>query len=155
MRKFTFITLMMIIGMSSVSFGNEKIYLCIPERGVDFGRTSDTIEKSVWSYYKWVVRTKDDNSEMVSVKRFGKDSFWCKVGEVIISGEYNTVRSGIGESIKGKNVLTCRQPHTKEEGGYTYFEFNLNLREMIFNSYWMNFDIGRMGFRYTGKCEEI
>ena len=32
MRKITFITLMMILGMSSVSFG--KSYLCITERGL-------------------------------------------------------------------------------------------------------------------------
>ena len=155
MRKITFITLMMILGMSSVSFGNEKIYLCIPDRGVDFGRTSDTIEKSVWSRYKYVVKTKDNNSEMVSVKEVGEDYFFCKSGEVLRGNMYKDVTSGVGESNKGKYVLSCRQPHTKEKGGYTQTEFNLNFGKMIFNSYWMNFDMTRIGYLYTGKCEEL
>ena len=155
MRKITFITLMMILGMSSVSFGNEKMYLCIPERGVDFGRDSDTIEKSVWSYYKYVVKTKDNNSEMVSVKRVGVDYFFCKSGEVLRGNMYKDVTSGVGESNKGEDVLSCRQPHTKEKGGYTQTEFILNLKEMYFRSYWMNFNIVKIGHLFTGKCEEL
>ena len=147
---------MMILGISSVSFGNEKMYLCIPERGVDFGRDSDTIEKSVWSSYKYVVKTKDNNSEMVSVKEVGKDYFFCKSGEVLRDNKlYLNITSGVGESIKGGYVLTCRHPHTREEGGHTQNEFNLNLRKMIFNSYFMYFNMVRIGYIHSGKCEEI
>ena len=155
MRKITFITLMIILGMSSVSFGNEKMYLCIPERGVNFGNTSDTIEKSVWFSYKYVVKTKDNNSEMVSVKEVGKDYFFCKSGEVLRDNMYLNITSGVGESIKGGYVLTCRHPHTREEGGHTQNEFNLNLRKMIFNSYFMYFNMVRIGYIHSGKCEEI
>ena len=145
----------MILGISSVSFGNEKMYLCIPERGVDFGRDSDTIEKSVWSSYKYIVKTEDNDSKMVSVKEVGKDYFFCKSGEVLRDNMYLNITSGVGESIKGGYVLTCRHPHTREEGGHTQNEFNLNLRKMIFNSYFMYFNMVRIGYIHSGKCEEI
>jgi len=156
MRKITFITLMMILGMSSVSFGNEKMYLCIPDKGVSLGGSSDSLDDSnELSGYKYIVKTEDDDSKMVSVKEVGKDYFFCKSGEVLRDNMYLNITSGVGESIKGGYVLTCRHPHTREEGGHTQNEFNLNLRKMIFNSYFMYFNMVRIGYIHSGKCEEI
>ena len=155
MRKITFITLMMILGMSSVSFGNEKSYLCEPTTGIFLGRSYIIQPSQQLSRVRFLVKTENNDSQMVSVKQINYNLFVCKVGEVIISGEYNTVRSGIGESLKGEYVLTCRQPHTEESGGYTQTEFNLNLTNMFFNFYTMNINQVRTGMIHNGKCEEI
>ena len=133
MRKFTFITFMMILGMSSVSFGKE--YLCIPTSGVFLMNVEqgNTLQPSnQLSGKSLIVKTEDNDSKMVSVKEVGKDYFFCKSGEVLRDNMYLNITSGVGESIKGGYVLTCRHPHTREEGGHTPNEFNLNLRKMIF-----------------------
>ena len=102
-----------------------------------------------------IVKTEDNDSKMVSVKEVGKDSYHCKVGEVLRDNSYNDVTSGVGESMKGEDVLTCRQPHTSSEGSYTQYEFNLHLRHMFFNSYYMSIRGIRVGHIRGGKCEEI
>jgi len=156
MRKFTFITLVMILGMSSVSFGKE--YLCIPTSGVFLMNVEqgNTLQPSnQLSGKSLIVKTEDNDSKMVSVKEFGRDSYHCKVGEVLRDNSYNDVTSGVGESMKGEDVLTCRQPHTSSEGSYTQYEFNLHLRHMFFNSYYMSIRGIRVGHIRGGKCEEI
>mgnify|MGYP000433349128 CR=1 FL=1 len=164
MRKFTFITLMMILGMSSVSFG--KSYLCIDESSSYISLKIDNSFKLYGKYesievvpIKYIIKTEDNDNRMVSVKKFGEGSYFCKDGE---EGEY---QGGITVSIKGGNFLTCRVPFKKEYGGHTYKEFNLDLKFMRFN-YYKNIDhTYNVNFEYTtftngvvskkGKCEEI
>jgi len=152
MIKFTFITLMMILGMSSVSFG--KSYLCITERGLFILPDENWLmdKKKGLDKNKILVKTEGNNRKMISVKFFGKDRYLCKVGEKLFEKGFGVI-SGVGESIKGGNFLTCRQPHTILEGGFTKVEFILNLKKRKFHFY--NLLEFRMGQTYSGKCEEI
>ena len=153
MRKFTFITLMIILGMSSVSFG--KSYLCIPERGTLLTPDKNYLvtKQSEFNKNKFLVKTDGNNRKMISVKYFGEDWYLCEVGEKDING--GKVFSGVGESIKGGDTLTCRQPHRSEEGGYTKQEFILDFKKNEFHYYSMNVTSMRMGSTYSGKCEEL
>ena len=152
MRKFTFITLMMILGMSSVSFG--KSYLCIPKKGTLLTPKVNILvtNQSDLNRKKFLVKTEGNNRKMISVKFFGKYRYLCKVGEKLFEKGFGVI-SGVGESIKGGNFLTCRQPHTILEGGFTKVEFILNLKKRKFHFY--NLLEFRMGQTYSGKCEEI
>ena len=154
MIKFTFITLMMILGMSSVSFG--KSYLCITERGLFILPDENWLmdKKKGLDKNKILVKTEGNNKKMISVKYFGDDVNYCMVGKVII--QKGIVISGVGESIKGGDYLTCRQPETSSEGGFTGVEFNLNIRTRVFNLYTMSLKRNlRLGMSIFGKCEEI
>ena len=150
MRKFTFITLMMILGMSSVSLG--KSYLCISEIGKFIDKSDGQYESSRITPKKIIIKTEDNDNRMVSVKKFGEGSYFCKDGE---EGEY---QGGINVSIKGGNFLTCRVPFKKEYGGHTYKEFNLDFRFLRFILF-TNFDNSKEGLFGNlveiGKCEEI
>ena len=150
MRKFTFITLMMILGMSSVSFG--KSYLCITELSHKFGFYDGKYLSGQLLERKFIIKTEDNDNRMVSVKKFGEGSYFCKDGE---EGEY---QGGINVSIKGGNFLTCRVPFKKEYGGHTYKEFNLDFRFLRFILF-TNFDNSKEGLFGNlveiGKCEEI
>ena len=155
MRKFTFITLLMILGISSVSFG--KSYLCIPSQMVVLNYEDRKIQivkedEIPLTTLKFLVKTEGNNRKMISVKTFGSDYYHCKVGEKQI--QYDRVWSGIGESIKGGDFLTCRHPHKILNGGYTKIEFNLNIKTKDFNSYSMDVRFG-FGRSFFGKCEEI
>ena len=156
MRKITFITLMMIFGMSSVSFG--KSYLCIPKKGTLLTPKVNILvtKQSDLNRSKFLVKTEGNNRKMISVKFFGEVWTICKVGEVYFEKGFG-VLSGVGESIKGGDILTCRQPHTSSNGGFTMNEFNLNIRKMEFNYYDMDLKSGdeRFGQTLSGKCEEI
>ena len=153
MIKFTFITLVMILGISSVSFGNS--YLCIPERGTLLSHNKNYIitKQSEFNKNKFLVKTYGNNRKMISVKFFGEDWYICKVGEKYIDG--GEVLSGVGESIKGGDTLTCRQPHRSEEGGYTKKEFILDFKKNQFHYYSMNVTSIKMGSIFSVKCEEI
>ena len=151
MRKFTFITLMMILGMSSISFG--KSYLCIPERGIFLTPDENWLitKKIVFDKNKFLVKTEGNNTKMISVKFFGADYYTCKVGEKYIEG--GKVYSGVGESIKGGDFLTCRQPHTSSNGGFTKDEFILDFKKREFH--WYSMLEFRRGQTLSGRCEEI
>ena len=155
MRKITFITLMMILGMSSVSFG--KSYFCLPTSGTTFLDDNFHIrninkDKLKGIDDKWLVKTEGNDRKMISVKFFGEDWYLCKVGEKYIDG--GKVWSGVGESIKGGDFLSCRQPHTSLNGGFTKNEFNLNFKTKVFYYYSMS-SLGRIGEVTFGRCEEI
>ena len=157
MMKFTILTLMMILGMSSVSFG--KSYLCIPERGTLLtpNKNHITTKQSEFDRNRFLVKTEGNNRKMISVKFFGESYYMCKVGEVYFEKGHG-ILSGVGESIKGGDFLTCRQPHTTSNGGYTQNEFNLNIKTKKFNFYNMEMKFGgddRFGQTFFGKCEEI
>ena len=157
MRKFTFITLMMILGMSSVSFGKE--YFCVSDIYSYFFFKDGKYKSEEYVPIKYIIKTENNDNRMVSVKEFGKDNYFCKEGG---GGTYG---GGKNVSIKGGNILTCRVPYIKEYGGHTFKEFNLDLKFMRFN-YYKNIDhTYNVNFEYTtftngvvskkGKCEEI
>ena len=152
MGKFTFLTLVIILGMSLVSFG--KSYLCIPERGVFFLPDDTWLikKKAVFDKNKFIVKTEGNNRKMISVKPFGADYYTCKVGEVIFEKGHG-VLSGVGESIKGGDFITCRQPHTSSNGGFTKDEFILDFKKRKFH--WYSMLEFRRGQTFSGKCEEI
>ena len=167
MRKITFITLMMILGMSSLSFGNEKMYLCFPTSRTTFLDDNTYVsninkDKLKGIDEKWLVKTEGNNRKMISVKPFGEKGIICVVGDKLMRG--GEVTSGTGESILGGNYLTCRQPHTFLNGGYTNIEFILNTKKNEFTSYTMNLEYiyndediqgGKGGMIVSGKCEKI
>ena len=88
---------------------------------------------------------------MIFVKPFGADYYTCKVGEKYIEG--GKVYSGVGESIKGGDFLTCRQPNTSLNGGFTKDEFILDFKKRKFH--WYSMLEFRRGQTFSGKCEEI
>ena len=137
MRKFTFITLLMILGMSSVSFG--KTYLCLSSNGILFtGNQYHNLPLENLNKLRFMVKTEGNNRKMISVKPFGEKGIICVVGDKLMRG--GEVTSGTGESILGGNYLTCRQPHTFLNGGYTNIEFILNTKKNEFTSYTMNLE---------------
>ena len=150
MRKITFITLVMILGMSSVSFG--KSYLCISEIGNTLYFIDGKYKNTGVIESKFVVKTEDNDNRMVSVKEFGKDNYFCK------DGGGGTYGGGKNVSIRGGNILTCRVPYIKEYGGHTKKEFILDLKFLRFDFY-QNFDNSKEPFfgniTLKGKCEEI
>ena len=157
MRKFTFITLMMILGMSSVSFGKE--YFCVSDIYSYFFFKDGKYKSKEYVPSKYIIKTEDNDNRMVSVKELGEDNYFCK------DGGGGTYGGGKNVSIRGGNILTCRVPYIKEYGGHTFKEFNLDLELMRFN-YYKNIDhTYNVNFEYTtftngvvskkGKCEEI
>jgi len=155
MNKFTFITLMMILGISSVSFG--KTYLCLPSNGILLtGNQYHNIPEPTLNENKFMVKTEGNNRKMISVKPFGEKGIICSVGEKLVRG--GKVTSGIGVSIKGGDYLTCRHPVLLKNGGYTNFEFILNIKKNEFTSYTMDLEFikgEKVGVIQSGKCEEI
>ena len=94
MKKFTFITLMMILGISSVSFG--KSYLCIPSQMVVLNYEDREVQivkedEIPLTTLKFLVKTEGNNRKMISVKTFGSDNYHCKVGEK----KFNTIEFGL------------------------------------------------------------
>ena len=159
MRKFTFITLMMILGMSSVSFG--KTYLCVSDINSYFFFKDGKYKSKEYVPSKYIIKTEDNDNRMVSVKELGEDNYFCK------DGGGGTYGGGKNVSIRGGNILTCRVPYIKEYGGHTYKEFNLDLELMRFNyyknvdhTYHLNYETFGVNFPNgsiykKGKCEEI
>ncbi|MDC0077773.1 hypothetical protein OAJ98_02180 [Deltaproteobacteria bacterium] len=170
MRKITFITLMMILGMSSVSFG--KTYLC----ETDFSRKIINLsnDKSKWEssdthFYKmFIVKTVGNEERILSVKPKGwkKNKYLCKDGENRGKDPFE----GVGVSIRGDDFLSCRVPYLIKYGGHTSSEFVLDLNvskpvesdrlKGVQFSLYENYNIGKI-YRtqsllvLTGKCEEL
>ena len=154
MKIVIFVALIMTLRDSTVSFG--KSYLCLPSIAAYL--SEDSVSVSDYSKNnsgdQILVKTEGNNKKMISVKYFGDDVNYCMVGKVII--QKGIVISGVGESIKGGDYLTCRQPETSSEGGFTGVEFNLNIRTRVFNLYTMSLKRNlRLGMSIFGKCEEI
>ena len=155
MRKITFLTLVMILGMSSVTFG--KSYLCITdeERNLILNPNERIIHED-----KFIVKTLGNDKSMISVKEFGKDYYKCLEGSEF---GYPTSDSVVEKntSIKGNTYLTCRTTYLKINGGHIQSEFVLDLERMIFINYFNNyrssspstltFSVGVT----KGKCEEV
>ena len=157
MSKITFITLMMILGMSSVSFG--KSYLCISEIGKFIDKSDGQYESSRITPKKIIIKTEDNDNRMISVKFFGKEYFICKDGQNGWDGEsLETLGSGMNVSTKGGHFLSCRVPYLKEYGGHIKIEFILNLEFMKFDYYHNSENIQMKNWGTSiikGKCEEI
>ena len=137
MKKFTFISLVMILGISSISFG--KSYLCLTSNGILLtGNQYHHIPEPTLNESKFMVKTEGNNRKMISVKPFGEKGIMCVVGDTISRG--GKVTSGIGVSIKGGDYLTCRHPVPLKNGGYTNIEFILNIKNNKFTAYTMNLE---------------
>ena len=144
MRKITFITLMMILGMSSVSFG--KSYLCTPyhyllddlkSRGKGEFRIIPT--KVLLEHTRFMVKTEGDEIQMKSVKLVGSKEYLCDVGKGSLSMKYFGYR-------------ICYNPLIGELTHPKSFEFSLDLRKMTFKSYSQK---GGTRIFSKGTCEEI
>ena len=154
MRKFIFITMVMILGMSSVSFGqvsqstNEKIYLC----ETDYHRKlvlmiptklqreiltdpDENLKNSdyMWStqhppnHKKFIVNTEGNDERIISVKINGGKTNLCLDGVMIQHTNKEWRYEGVGVSTKGGDFLSCRVPYLKKYGGHTMSEFVLDL----------------------------
>ena len=161
MKKFTFITLMMILGMSSVSFGKD--YFC--ESEVDQGflyskgkwkqHRLDKNDVSLNSF-KFIVKTKGNDEKIESVKYLGQKWYLCKDGTDDMKGG-SKIEHGKGESIKGNTFLSCNLKYLKSEGGHIKTEFVLDLKHMIFE-YYTNLTFSQSPWISQikkGSCEEI
>ena len=156
MRKIIFLTLVMILGMSSVSFGKE--YLCISEVGRLVTYTDE------WSVHeimlnKFIVKTERNDERMESVKFFDKDYYLCRDGTDVMDKNYKgKIDYEKGESIKGNTFLSCRLTFLKSSGSHVHTEFILDLEKMLFDFY-TNFSRSERSIRmtqiYKGKCSEI
>ncbi|MDC0077772.1 hypothetical protein OAJ98_02175 [Deltaproteobacteria bacterium] len=161
MNKFTFITLVMILGMSSVSFGKD--YLC--ESEVDQGFY---YSKGKWGQYRldkndntiksftFIVKTQGNDEKIESVKNIGDKHYLCKDGtDDMKSG--GKIEHRKGESVKGNTFLSCNLKYLKSEGGHIKTEFVLNLKHMIFEFY-QNLTLSQSPWITQikkGSCEEI
>lgn len=151
MKKIIFLTLVMIFGMSSVSFG--KSYLCLTDeqRTINLNKEHRIVQEE-----KFIVKTLGNDRSMISVKEFGQNWYVCREGSDSI---YTVHPSPVerGKSIRGDNFLSCRQTFIKIYGGHTHHEFILDLERMIFVFYWNSLrshSISSLGIT-TGKCSEI
>lgn len=148
MRKIIFLTLVMIFGVSSVSFGAK--YLCVSNKSAIIGTEGVTNTKRIG---KFLVITKCDpkcihqrGDYIYSVKSFGiKGKVWCKDNPTIKSPD--------------SLVLSCNE---KSKYGNTKVEFNMNFKPSDYISFQMfNSTFGkRMKSReysefWMGSCEEI
>ena len=110
MKKITFLTLVMILGMSSMSFG--KSYLCISEVGRIFDHNP---EVRIVPEEKYVVRTLGDDKKMISVQKFGETNFTCLEGSSRVFSNTDThTNVEKGESIKGNTLIICRSTYLKK-----------------------------------------
>ena len=133
MRKITFITLVMILGMTSVSFGKQ--FLC--KSKLAFGIRPDLCKNGEMGCWKvqgftaldFLVKTDALDSKIMSVYQIGeeenkKSNYLCVTQE---SSDYyhpNSTSSSVISETRGK-VLTCRRTRSGEKR--TYFEFNYEL----------------------------
>ena len=164
MRKIIFLTLVMILGISSVSFG--KRYFCKSKVGVavipTYGKnnTQEQREK-IWGLRvmgsdEFLVKTDKSDTKMLSVYSLGgsveekQQNHWCVTDK---SNEYYDIRDKSYLEIDSQTgrVLSCRRTIGGE--GRTYFEFNLELETMKFGS---NTIIGLdVQMTNRGLCQEI
>ena len=144
MKKITFLTLVMIFGMSSVSFGKE--YLCTPYRYLlddlkSGGKGEFRIipTKLLLEHTRFMVKTEDDEIMIKSVKQVGSKEYLCEVGKG-------------SQSIRHFGYRICHNPLVGKLGHPQSYEFSLDLRKMTFKSYSQ-----KRGTRILSKgiCEEI
>ena len=156
MRKITFLTLVMIIGMSSVSFG--KSYLCISDVGGIFHFTDGEWGLTDIKENKFIVKTEGNDERMESVKTFDKDYYVCRDGTDVMDKNFEgKIQHGKGKSVKGKTYLSCRLMYLQSFGGHIKTEFILDIKNMLFD-YYTNFTLRLKSFMtqiYKGKCSEI
>ena len=154
MRKIIFLTLVMIFGVSSVSFGAK--YLCVSNQSAIIGTEGVTNTKSIGKFLVVTkcldllgnidVKCKHRGDYIYSVKSFGiKGKVWCKDNKPIESPD--------------SKVLSCNE---KSKSGNTKVEFNMNFKSRDYYSFQMfNSEFGkRMKSReyfefWRGSCEEI
>ena len=146
MRKIIFITLMMILGMSSVSFG--KSYLCISDlqkmitfserkkKWIELKKPSDS------KYEKFILKTYKNDKGIKSFTLFGSKRDWCSGKGKVTSESYVKVGKGVN------HIYYC-------DVSFTTGRINL-----IFDSDRLSFKLGDMNkgvldrLEY-GKCSEI
>ena len=155
MKKFIILTLMMIFGMSSVSFGAK--YLCVSNKSSVIGTGGVTNTKRIGKFLVVTkcldllgnidVKCKHRGDYIYSVKSFGKKGkVWCKDNQPIESPD--------------SKVLSCNKKNPNS--GNTKVEFNMNFKPSDYISFQMfNSEFGkRMKSReyfefWRGGCEEI
>ena len=166
MIKITFITLVMILGMSSVSFGKQ--YLCKAKVGVavipTFGKNNTKEQReNIWGLEvmgitEYLVKTDEYDTKMLSVYLLGglvehKESFhWCVTDK---SHEYywKTDESYLDNDGQRGKILSCRRTNSGSGEGRTYFEFIFELETMKWGS---NTIIGiDLQMTSRGLCQEI
>ena len=159
MRKITFLTLVMIFGMSSVSFGKE--YLCYPYHYiVDDLSSGGKGEFSIFptdfirgkSEIKYMVKTEGNDEKMKSVKQVGEKYYFCEVGKKVQWSMDEGLKYGEGRSMTSEDYRICYTPLNFINGYPNSFDFSLNLRKMIFKLYEQS--NGHKIFS-KGICEEI
>ena len=147
MKKIIFLTLVMILGISSVSFG--KSYLCISDVGTIFKSRNEVWDTDKLAGNRYILKT-NQNGDIYHFGFFGEDLSFCPRSEVI-DNDQNT-RSF-------KYFKTCRT---------TYREVGNTNTEVVFNSKNLKFQVyisgryisktikkGTGGLLEIGKCSEI
>ena len=155
MRKIIFLTLVMIFGVSSVSFCAK--YLCVSNKSAVIGTGGVTNTKRIGKFLVVTkcldvlgnidVKCKHRGDYIYSVKSFGKKGkVWCKDNQPIESPD--------------SKVLSCNKKNPNS--GNTKVEFNMNFKPSDYISFQMfNSKFGeRMESSeyfefWRGGCEEI
>ena len=161
MRKITFLTLVMILGMSSVSFGKQ--YLCKSKLAIgifpNYGKND--CKKGCWgiqgfSALDYLVKTDALDLKILSVYQLGRNEENKKSNHHCVTQESNDYYDPGSESYleisetRGK-ILTCRSTRSGEKR--TYFEFEFELETEYWSANWM---VGNpLQFIARGICEEI
>ena len=149
MRKIIFLTLVMIFGVSSVSFGKQ--YLCVSNLSRLI--TIDGVKNNPIG--KFLVLTKCDvkcihrGDYIYSVKSFGiKGRVWCKDNPISRTS-----------FVENSDVISCNE---KSKYGNTKVEFNMNFRtrdfigfQMFNSTFGKRFQENEYYKIWLGSCEEI
>ena len=146
MRKITFLTLVMILGMSSVSFG--KSYLCISEieKFITFSeRKKKWIElktPSSLEHNKFILKTYKNDKGIESFTEFGSKHDYCSGKGKLTSESFVKLKKGIS------HIYFCD------------VSFLIGRTNLVFVSDRLRFKLGNMTkgvmdrLQY-GKCSEI
>ena len=138
MKKFIFLTLVMIIGMSSVSFG--KSYFCESEIGTSFKLRNDVWEIINLRGNKYIIRTSDGGEVINYFGWFGEDENLCP---------HNFFLNYLS---KGSELefLTCRS-YSKQEGR-TITEISLDTKRLRFQVF-MTGHLLKHGLKVYGEID--
>jgi len=164
MRKIIFLTFVMILGVSSVSFGKQ--YLCETKLSYQIHLSLSELFGIKGEGDKYIINTQEDNIKLESVKSINKDSnyYICGSEEQMDSnrGKSWRLENKKFEFVKSLNPFTkrrtllCRQLKKIEYGGHVSREF---IFEEVDNAYiFTNFGNHLNIFTSVlkkGVCQEI
>ena len=142
MIKKIFLSLILILGISSSTFGKE--YLCEDNLRVDGLFHGNKWNTHSWSSLKYIIKTDKEGKRLTSFKRLGGDSSFCPINPE--DDPYNThkpvkqqyvKRPGDRQQVYANGVISCRS--TWIEGKATIIDINFEPKRMKFHMFRVSF----------------